>query len=115
MTEYLDLIKTVADLGGTTAIAALMIWCIYKLLARFGAAFVVAHQQIAESMGSQAKIMSELRDGIEKFVDKDNNEHREILLGMQVVGKELKELVCEVRNLGEERANEPGRTGKPAA
>ncbi len=102
MKEYLDLIKTIADLGGSTVIAALMIWCIYKLLERFGTAFIQAHQQIAESIGAQARCMSEMREGIDNFIQKDNSEHREILLGLQVVGAELKALIEEIRDMRKE-------------
>lgn len=108
--EYLDALRIAADLGGSTVIALAIVYFVYKIFCRFGAAFIEAgtafiqaHQQIAESMGAQAESLSKMRDGIDRFITKDNTEHREILLGVQVMGDELKTLVCEIRELREER------------
>lgn len=108
--EYLEALKIAADLGGATVIALALIYCVYRIFSRFGTAFVEAHQQIAQSMSAQAQSMSaqaqsmsEMRDGLDRLVNRDNSEHREILLGVQVMGDELKSLVNEIRELREER------------
>jgi len=101
--EYLNLLKTVVDLGGSAVIATIMIVCVYKLLDRFAVAFMGNMEKIATSIGNQAQSMKEMSASINHMITKDNTEHREILLGMQVVGEELKSLVCEVRGLRGER------------
>ena len=102
MKDYLDALKIVSDLGGTVAIAVTVVVCAYKLLGRFGVPFISALEKIAVAAGDQAKNMGEVKVAVDKFVNKDNMEHREILLGMQVVGEELKSLACEVRSLRKE-------------
>lgn len=103
MTEELSLIKVLVDLGGTVVVSVLLIFGLYKLLSRFGCAFITAQEKMAEAMADQAKSTSGMRDAIQNFIQKDNNEHREILLGLQVVGEELKCLTTEVRFLRELR------------
>ena len=108
-TEYLEAWRILAGLGGSTVIALAIVYAIYKIFFRFGTAFieagqsfVAAHQQIAQSMGAQAESMARMRDGLDRMIAKDNSEHREILLGVQVMGDELKSLVCEIREMREE-------------
>lgn len=97
--DQLELINSLLDLGGTAFIAAIVIFFAYKLLARFGAPFVNSQQNIAKAMGEQAQSMSSMTDSVQDFIGRDHNEHKEILLGLQVVGKELKFLVSEVSRL----------------
>jgi hypothetical protein len=111
MTEYLEALKIIADLGGTVVIAIAMIICAYKLCGRAAQGFcqaakgfVEALEKIALAVDNQAKSMADMKPAIDRMVAKDNMEHREILLGMQVVGEELKSLTCEIRDLREERS-----------
>jgi len=101
--NYLAALKIAADLGGSTVTALAIIYFVYKIFARFGTAFVEAHQQIAQSMSAQAQSLNEMRAGLDRYIERDNSEHREILLGVQVMGDELKSLVCEIREMREER------------
>ncbi len=95
----LELIKSLLDLGGTAFIASIVIFFAYKLLGKFGVPFISSQREIAKAMGEQAQSMSSMTDSVQDFIGRDHNEHKEILLGLQVVGKELKTLVEEVSRL----------------
>lgn len=93
----IELIKILANLGGLVVISALLIFFAYKILKHFGTALVGTLQQMAVAMGNQAQCMAEVKDTVCDFVRKDNSDHREILLSLQVVGEELKSLTREVK------------------
>ena len=95
----LDLVRPLLDLGGTAFIAGVIVFSAYKLLTRFGVPFISSQHEIAKAMGQQAQSMSSMTDSVHDFIGRDHSEHKEILLGLQVVGKELKTLVDEVSRL----------------
>jgi len=100
----LTLIKSLVDLGCTVVICALIVVVIYKLSIRFGVAFIATQEKIAEAMAQQALSMTGMSAAIQTYIQRDNNDHREILLAVQVVGQELKWLRDEVRTAKEEAA-----------
>jgi hypothetical protein len=51
-------------------------------------------------MKTQAECMGAMKDSGREFVDHDNNDHREILLGLRVVIKEVQQLSAEVKDQG---------------
>lgn len=102
MSEYLEIIKILADLGGTAVVAVTIIVCIYKLTTKFAERFLVNMERIAGSIGEQASSMQQMSVAINQSIGRDNAEHREILLAMQVVGEELKTVVHEIRCLRED-------------
>ncbi|MBP8644717.1 MAG: hypothetical protein KBH99_01185 [Syntrophobacteraceae bacterium] len=102
MKEYLDGLKILADLGGASVIAVVVIVCIYRLLTNFAVAFIANMEKIATSMGEQARSIKDLSESLNETIAKDNAEHREILLSMQVVGGELKTLMQEIKCLRED-------------
>jgi len=104
VTDNLEALKIVANLGGTVVIAIAMIICAYKLCGQAARSFVQALEKIALAVDNQAKSMADMKPAIDRMVTRDNMEHREILLGMQVVGEELKSLTSEIRDLREERS-----------
>jgi len=95
----IELLKILADLGGSVAIAILLIVVVYKLICRFGSPFIVSQNKIAEAMGQQAQSLTDMKGSVSEFIGRDHLEHKEILLGLQVVGKELKTLVNEVSRI----------------
>lgn len=97
--EQLELIKSLLDLGGTAFVVSIAIFFGYKLLGSFGVPFISSQRDIATAMGQQAQSMSSMTGAVQDFIGRDHNEHKEILLGLQVVGKELKTLVEEVARL----------------
>ncbi len=69
----------------------LLIWFAYKLFGRFGEAFISTQQEIARAMGKNAQNMAGMKEVMNNFVSRDTADHREMLLTLQVVGKELKQ------------------------
>ncbi len=95
--SQIELIKVLADLGGTVVITLFLIWMAWKVIRYFGTAFLTAIQEIAHAMSRQAACLAEMKDTVTQFVAKDNSEHREILLSLQVVAKEITTLTDEIR------------------
>jgi hypothetical protein len=96
-------IKSLVDLGGTVVISALILFVLYKLSMKFGVAFITAQNSIAEAMTRQADTLSGVHKAIETYIQKDNREHREILLGVQVLAEEFKMLRADIRRERDER------------
>jgi hypothetical protein len=95
----MELLKILIDLGCTVLITILLIYFAYKLINKFGVPFIKSQQKVAEAMGRQAQSMADMQSTVHEFVAGDNSDHREILLSLQVVGKELKTLSSEVKGL----------------
>jgi hypothetical protein len=99
----IELIKILANLGGVVVVSYLLIRMVGKLLGKYGAAFICVQEKMAEAMGAQAQSMTGVKDTLVEFVGKDSGEHREIILGLQVVGRELKTLTHQVTRLHDGR------------
>lgn len=95
--QWFELIKILANLGGTVVIAALLMYLIYKLVNRLGVPFIDSQKQIAGAMGEQAQCMVAMQKTVNDYVCRDNKDHREILLSTQVVISEVKNLAAEIR------------------
>jgi len=98
-TVNLDLVKILLDLGGTAFIAVLLIYFGYKIISRFGEPFIASQNKIATAMGQQAQSLTNMQGSVTDFIGRDHNEHKEIILGLQVVGKELETLVKEISRI----------------
>ena len=93
----IELAKMFADLGSTVLITVMLVFFAYKLINKFGLPFIESQQKIAEAMGQQAQCMTDIQTTVNDYVRRENNDHREILLSMQVVVGEIKGLKQEVR------------------
>jgi 3-isopropylmalate dehydratase small subunit len=109
MISEFGLIKSLADLGCTVVVCAFIAIIFYKLAMKFGPAFIAAQEKIADSMAQQAQSMSGVNAAIQNYIQKDNSEHREILLGLQVVGEHLKWLTEEFRAARKAKEENNGR------
>ena len=92
-----ELIKVSMNLGALFIIFALMLYLSYRLVLKlgpkffaFGAAFVAAQEK-------QANAMTEMKDSFTTYVTRDNNEHQEIIVGLQVLARNMETLTKEVR------------------
>jgi len=110
----IELIKILANLGGVVVVAWLLIRMIGKLLGNYGAAFIGTQEKMAEAMGRQAQSMGGMKDTLVDFVGKDSGEHREIILGLQVVGRELKTLTHHVMRLQDGHKSDTTQSDKAA-
>lgn len=97
-----ELIKILADLGGTVLIAAIVMYLIYKALIRVGVPLVESQQRTAAALGQQAQCMADMQKTVDQYVCRDNDDHREILLSTQVVIQEVKNLAAEIRSRHDE-------------
>ena len=104
--KELDLVKAVIDQGGAITIAVIVVVALSLLTWRLGAQFLAVLQnqaaatgRQADAMAGQAAAMGEMKDALSKYILKDNNEHREILLATSVMASELKELTQAISEL----------------
>jgi hypothetical protein len=122
------------QVAGLIALAVVLFF-IYRLSCKFGIPFIEAQnmqasamQNQATSMQNQAVSMGEMKDCVVGYISKDNNDHSEIRLSLQVAIKEItglgdkinsqeesiKDFGKEVNGLGEiiKRFNPDTGTGK---
>lgn len=90
-------------------IACAIVWALFKLAIHFGGPFIqaqkaqaVAMEQQASAMRDQAECLQGMRISVQDYVARDNNDHREIIIGLQMVIKEVQGLGEAVRLQGEE-------------
>jgi hypothetical protein len=88
----IELIKAAMNLGTLFVVFLAMLYLGYRLalhagpgIVKYAAAFIAAQEK-------QAAAISEVKDAIRDYVTTDNDEHREILLGLQVLAKMMEEL-----------------------
>jgi hypothetical protein len=93
------LIKSLVDLGCTVVICSIIVIVLYKLSMKFGVAFLATQEKIAEAMAQQAQSLCGVNTAIQTYIQRDNTEHREILLAVQVMGEHLKWLRDEVKGI----------------
>lgn len=103
-----QLMNRIIDQGAGVIIAIAIIYALVKLAMYFGKPFLEAQKQQAEamlqqaqSMKTQADCMGQMKDSVREFVSRDNNDHREILLSLQVVIKEVQQMRDDVKAQGE--------------
>ena len=94
-----ELLKALIDQGCTAFIVTIALILAYRLANKFFPQFISTQQDIAVASGRQAENIAQMKNTVHEFVMRDNNEHREIILGLQVVGQELKTLVEQISRL----------------
>jgi len=114
-----ELVKILAMQGAGVMCFSILLYALVKLAMYFGKPFIEAQKQQAEamleqaqSMRAQANCMEQMQGSVKEFVARDNNDHREILLGLQVVIKEVQQLGTEVKAQGESLKALCEETGK---
>lgn len=94
----LDLVRMVIYWGP----AVLILYGVYKLIIKagtravdqllpFGKDFITAQQNQAAAMAAQAEATRALNMNLQEFVSRDNSEHREMLLLLKVIAKDIRE------------------------
>jgi type VI protein secretion system component VasK len=109
-----ETIKTLAQLGGQVVIACVALWLICRLADKYMAGFLAAMQAQATAMMKQAECIEGAKDSIQQFIDHDNNDHREILLGLRVVIKEVQQMGADLKAQREVIQGLCKDAGKPA-
>ena len=88
----IEITKALISAGGGLLIARVILYGVYKLMHRFGGQFVQAQQAQAEALAKQAVSMEGLRDSIQMFVNRDNSEHREMLVLLKYIAQHQESL-----------------------
>lgn len=98
------IIDRLASQAAGVVISIVIIYFVYKLAVYFGKPFIDAQKQQAtammnqaESMKAQAESMGGMKNALCDFVSRDNNDHREILMGLQVVARDVQDLTSAVK------------------
>lgn len=77
-----ELFKTLINAGVGAIIAFLLLYGIYKLTNKFGLKFIEAQQD-------QVKAINRLSNTLEKSIEKDQTEHREMIIMLKVISEKL--------------------------
>jgi hypothetical protein len=77
-----ELLKALLNAGGSAAIAIVLLVGIYRLANKFGVNFLEAHE-------GQTKAINRLTDTLEKFINRDQNEHREMIILLKVLTEKM--------------------------
>ena len=84
-----DVFKSLCFWGPGMVIAGAMIGALYKLADKYLGEFVKAQQGQATSLAQLAQGTEGLRDSVQAFVTRDNNEHREIIILLKCIAEKL--------------------------
>ncbi len=105
-----EILKNVAYWGPGMIIAALMIYAFYRLADKFiekfvsglmslGSDFVKAQKEQAVSLAKMAQGTEGLRECINTFVNRDNQEHREMILLQKYIRGEMEQMAAAIQDI----------------
>jgi len=88
--------EALRDWGPGILIALIMLYGLYKFLYKIatniGLKIVGALEKPAEALSSQAHSMDRLTDSIQQYVNRDQLEHKEIIILQKVILEEIKKV-----------------------
>jgi len=99
----IELLKAAMNLGGVVFFGTLIMLLLYRLMSRFGGSLVGAIVKASDAMTCQAQCISELKDCIKQQAEMGGNDHREIILGQQVMAEEMKRMIVQMQRLEDGR------------
>ena len=91
------LIKAAMNLGGVFVIFLILLFFAYRICTKAGPKMLEYAGAFISAQEKQAMAMTEMKDAFTGYINKDNNEHREILLGLQVLAREIHDLAIIVK------------------
>lgn len=104
--KELEVVMAITDMGGSIFIAVLIVvvlaglaWKLGGRLVLLGGQVIAVMQNQADAQAGQATAMKEMKDALSQYILKDNDEHREILLGVEVMADKLNHLTQAVKEL----------------
>lgn len=80
-----DVLKSLILWGPGAVIAGVIIFVLYKLTTNIGLKFIDVGREQAQALAKQAHGMEGLRDAIQAFVNRDNQEHRDMMVMLRVI------------------------------
>ena len=90
--SWCEVFKSLCFWGPGMVIAAIMIAALYKLADKYLGEFIKAQQGQAASLAALAQGTEGLRDSVQGFVTRDNQEHREMIILLKCVTDKLKRI-----------------------
>lgn len=88
-----EVAKTLVFWGPGAVLAALIIGALYKLADKFAGRAIEAQQAQAIALASQASAMESLQKSMHDYVNRDNSEHREMLVLMKYTAQHIQALL----------------------
>lgn len=80
------------DQGPVFLLAVIMLYGLYRLIKGIGLKMVAALEKPAEALNRQAQSMERLSDCIQSSVNRDQLEHKEIIILQKVILEEVKKV-----------------------
>ncbi|HRR41013.1 MAG TPA: hypothetical protein P5244_07245 [Syntrophales bacterium] len=101
--NWTEIFKSLVFWGPGCVIAGVIIWALYRLANTFiekfvtglmsiGTDFISAQKEQAASLAKMAQGTEGLRDSITNFVNRDNQEHREIIILLKYTRDQINQL-----------------------
>lgn len=91
--DWSEVLKSLCFWGPGALLSGAMIYALYKLadtfIDKFAIDFIAAQKAQAESLGRLAQGAENLRDCINNFVERDNKEHREIIILLKYITEKV--------------------------
>jgi hypothetical protein len=87
------LLESLINWGPGAVLAGLMLLGLYKLADKFATKSVEAQTAQAVALAAQAKAMEGLQSSLKQFVERDNGEHREMLVLMKYTAQHIQVLL----------------------
>lgn len=84
--------NSLIDWGPGMLIAALMLYGLFRLIKGIGLKIVATLEKPAEALTQQAKSMDRLTSSIQEYVNRDQLEHKEIIILQKVILEEIKNM-----------------------
>lgn len=97
MTEFF--MEIAKDQGAGLVALVLVLALFYKLAIKFGGPFIEAQRAQTEAMIEQTSCMRDMKETVTEFVSRDNNDHRELQIGMEVLSREVNDVGQDVKSL----------------
>lgn len=92
-----ELLKAIISAGGGVAIAIVVLVGVYQLANKFAIKFIRAQED-------QAAAVNRLTDTLEKIINRDQNDHREMIILQKVMMEKLERLENTIEDGRKERA-----------
>lgn len=83
-----ELLKALINAGVGAVIALIILVGLYRITSRLGLKFIEAQQEQATALIRQAQSMEGLTKSIQDFVQRDNSEHREMLVLLRFIAQQ---------------------------
>ncbi len=87
-----QLCASAIDWGPGLILAIIMLFGLFKLIKNVGLKVVAALEKPAGALSQQAQSMDRLTNSIQDYVNRDQSDHKEIIILQKVIREELKDI-----------------------